>query len=117
MPKDIPSILSTYKKRLEACFSTSLTHFCLVDVTDGHTIQGFLDGRAQKADSLELFVFVVSDKFEHVSRTKRHQMVTDLFKTEFESGDIHAMQIKAWTVKTWEMKGKPKNFKNKPCFT
>ncbi len=39
-------------------------------------------------------VIVTSDSFEGKSPLQRHRMVNDLFKTEFESGALHALSIK-----------------------
>lgn len=37
---------------------------------------------------------VVSQTFAGKSPVQRHRMVNDLFKTEFETGELHALSIK-----------------------
>lgn len=83
------------------------------DVSDGHTIEGFKDGRSLTEDGRELLVLVVSDMFEGRSLVERHQLVQDCFKEDLESGNIHAIQIRAWTVKKWIKKGSPLEWPDK----
>eukprot|EP00924_Labyrinthula_sp_SR-Ha-C_P002287 augustus_masked-scaffold_19-processed-gene-6.16-mRNA-1 protein AED:0.27 eAED:0.27 QI:0/-1/0/1/-1/1/1/0/129 len=92
-------------------------HLCVVDVTDGHTVAGYNDGsnRAQFPGAIELHVLAVSEAFEELNLVKRHQMITNILKEEFSSGKLHAVQIKAWTPKQWEKKGKPKKVKPENC--
>ena len=47
---------------------------------------------------------VVSSKFDGVALLKRHKMVNEVFANELESGEIHALTIKAWTPKQYESK-------------
>ncbi len=47
-------------------------------------------------------VIVVSTDFNHQSRLKRHRMVMDLFKEEVDSGEVHALSIRALTPEEWE---------------
>ena len=43
-------------------------------------------------------------------------MVNDALCEELASGVIHAMQIRSWTIKQWEGKGKPASVKEgRPC--
>lgn len=42
-------------------------------------------------------VTVISEVFEGKSPLQRHRMVNDVFKTEFESGELHALSVKAQT--------------------
>lgn len=39
-------------------------------------------------------VVVTSSEFEGKSPLQRHRMVNDIFKTQFESGELHALSIK-----------------------
>ena len=90
-------------------------YLCLIDVTDGHTVDGVGNGRALKAEGLEYFLVMVTDSFKSKSRVLRHQMITKLFQEELINGEIHSIQIKAWTTEEWRRKGAPTQFKNKPC--
>ncbi|WGL60173.1 BolA family transcriptional regulator [Pigmentibacter sp. JX0631] len=47
-------------------------------------------------------VVVVSNSFEGLSSLKRHRMIMDLFKEEMETGEVHALTIKAFTQTQWE---------------
>lgn len=42
-------------------------------------------------------VTVISELFEGKSPLQRHRMVNDVFKTEFETGELHALSVKAQT--------------------
>ncbi len=39
-------------------------------------------------------VTVISQQFEGKSPIQRHRMVNDVFKAQFESGELHALSIK-----------------------
>ncbi|MBX9704492.1 MAG: BolA/IbaG family iron-sulfur metabolism protein [Silvanigrellaceae bacterium] len=52
-------------------------------------------------------VVVVGDLFEGVHLLKRHRMVLDLFQDEISSGEVHALTIKAWTLKQWKENSRP----------
>jgi stress-induced morphogen len=82
----------------------------VADVTDGHTLAGFEDGRAQTLDGRELVVLVVSNQFEGITLLERHRMVHEPLHSELESGEIHSIAIRAWTTKEWEAKGCPRSF-------
>lgn len=47
-------------------------------------------------------VIVVSHMFEGLSLLSRHRMIMDLFKEEMNTGEVHALTIKAFTSKQWE---------------
>ena len=91
--------------------SGEAVHICVSDVSDGHTHQGFIDGRALSKDGLELLVFVVDDCFEGMKTLERHRHINNLLWEELEANQIHSLQIKAYTVKQWEAKGKPTAFR------
>jgi len=42
-------------------------------------------------------IIVTSAEFEGKSPIQRHRMVNDIFKIQFESGELHALSIKAKT--------------------
>mmetsp|Transcript_11260 Transcript_11260/g.12907 ORF Transcript_11260/g.12907 Transcript_11260/m.12907 type:complete len:120 (+) Transcript_11260:241-600(+) len=115
MPSSTPEAFSKECAELIRTALEPVEHLCLVDVSDGHTVEGFKDGRAHKPDAIEFFALVVTNNFEGKTRVERHQMVNSPLNEYFASGDIHAMQIRAWTPEQWEKKGKPTNLKNRPC--
>uniref|UniRef100_A0A7S3PNY5 BolA-like protein n=1 Tax=Aplanochytrium stocchinoi TaxID=215587 RepID=A0A7S3PNY5_9STRA len=115
MPDTSPEEFTKKCARLLQVALSPLDHLCLVDVSDGHTVEGFKDGRAHKPDGVELFVLAVSENFVGKSPVERHQMVNNPLREYFATGDIHAMQIRAWTPKQWDKKGKPLNLKSKAC--
>jgi acid stress-induced BolA-like protein IbaG/YrbA len=47
-------------------------------------------------------VFVVSDQFDGLMSLKRHRLVMELFRSEIDSGEVHALSIKAYTPGEWE---------------
>ncbi len=47
-------------------------------------------------------VVVISDAFEGLASLKRHRMVMELFQDEVNSGEVHALTIKAFTRQQWE---------------
>ena len=46
-------------------------------------------------------VVVISDSFDGLVSLKRHRMIMDLFKEEMDTGEVHALTIKALTRKQW----------------
>ncbi|MBX9837225.1 BolA family protein [Silvanigrella sp.] len=46
-------------------------------------------------------VVVISDSFDGHASLKRHRMIMDLFKEEMDTGEVHALTIKALTRKQW----------------
>ena len=102
-------------RRLREAFEP-VVHYCLSDVTDGHTIEGAVDGRALVAGSREYLLLVVSDAFDKVKMVERHRRVNKIFEDYFISGQLHALQLRTWTKKQWEKKGSPKSVKHDtPC--
>jgi acid stress-induced BolA-like protein IbaG/YrbA len=51
-------------------------------------------------------VVVISDSFEGQTLLSRHRMIMDLFKNEVATGEVHALTIKAFTQKQWEIEKK-----------
>lgn len=47
-------------------------------------------------------VVVIADSFDGLSSLKRHRMIMDLFKAEMETGEVHALTIKAFTHAQWD---------------
>lgn len=52
---------------------------------------------------------IVSPAFEGRSLIQQHRMVFDLFKTEVESNDVHALSLKTFTPEQWAQKNHQKN--------
>ena len=46
-------------------------------------------------------VVVISDSFDGLASLTRHRMIMDLFKEEMDTGEVHALTIKALTRKQW----------------
>ena len=55
-------------------------------------------------------VIVVSDSFSGVQLIKRHRMVMELFRAEVNSGEVHALSVKAYTFAQWEIEKKQTRF-------
>ena len=71
----------------------------------------FVDVQEFSGGSDHYAVIVVSDAFEKVPLLKRHRMVMDIFKDELATEEVHALTIKAYTSKQWEIeKDKPRFF-------
>ena len=114
--KSIPELdVSEMLRRLKESFQP-MTHCCLSDVTDGHTVEGAKDGRALVAGSREYLLLIVSDAFDKVKMVERHRRVNTVFKDYFISGKLHALQLRTWTKRQWEKKGSPTSVKDDtPC--
>ncbi len=48
-------------------------------------------------------VIVISNSFEGQSLLSRHRMIMDLFKQEMNTGEVHALTIKAFTQNQWSL--------------
>jgi BolA-like protein 1 len=46
-------------------------------------------------------VVVVSDEFAGLALLKRHRKVLDAFQAEINTGEVHALSIKAYTPDQW----------------
>merc|ERR1719436_1535958 len=79
------------------------------DCTNGHAIEGFLDGsrRALDPNGLELELTVVSKVFQGMRPLERQRLVSGALGPELLSGAVHALpRMKAWTPEQWDMKKK-----------
>ena len=47
-------------------------------------------------------VIVVSKEFEGLISLKRSRLIMDLFRAEIDTGEVHALSIKAFTPTQWE---------------
>jgi len=77
----------------------------IVDVTNGHTVEGFEDGSGRALDpgGLELQLTVVSAAFEGMTLLARQRLVFSAFAPELSSGKIHALpRMKALTPLQWQ---------------
>ena len=112
-----PPEIELYANALRGAPSLSpITHLCIVDVTDGHTEDGVLDGRALAADGLEVLLVVVSERFVGLPLLARQRMVNSVLAADLASGRLHSVRMKCWTPAQWEGKGCPQSFNpGLPC--
>lgn len=93
-----------------------VTHLCVSDVTDGHAVAGFRDGRALAADGRELLLLVVSPGFAARSPLARQRLVNGLLDAELRSGRLHSVRMRCLTPAQWEARGRPRAFRtHEPC--
>ena len=112
-----PPEIELYANALRGAPSLSpITHLCIVDVTDGHTEDGVLDGRALAADGLEVLLVVVSERFAGLPLLARQRMVNSVLAADLASGRLHSVRMKCWTPAQWEGKCCPHSFNpGEPC--
>jgi acid stress-induced BolA-like protein IbaG/YrbA len=48
---------------------------------------------------------VVSERFEGLSLIQQHKLVLDLFRTEIDSNEVHALTVKTFTPKKFSELG------------
>lgn len=94
------SAFADYEARLRKALDP-LIHVRLSDVSDGHTVDGALTGRALDADGRELTVLCVSGRFEGRSMLEQQQMVNEVLLPELKSGKIHSVHITCLTPQEW----------------
>jgi acid stress-induced BolA-like protein IbaG/YrbA len=85
----------------------AVEHLDIKDCTNGHAIEGFLDGsgRALDPNGLELELTVVSQAFRDMRPLARQRLVSEALGPELVSGKIHALpRMKAWTPEQWQAK-------------
>jgi len=93
-----------------------VTWLCIADVTDGHAVEGFKDGRALDPSGLEALILIVSTQFEGKTLLRRQQMVYSVLDDDLSNGILHSVRMKCLTPKQWEKKGKPISLRdNVPC--
>lgn len=98
--------LAAYEVRLRQALDAD-TVVRITDVTDGHTAEGVKDGRALRADGLELMVICVSSCFEGLSGLERQQLVNDALGPELKTGKIHSVQMRCLTPEQWQVAAQP----------
>ena len=91
-----------------------LYYLCLTDVTDGHAVEGFKDGRALRADGRDIKLLVVSTCFRDKSGLERQEMVNAVLNDHIKSGSLHSVQMRCWEPDEWVAKGSPVNL-GAPC--
>ena len=64
-------------------------HLAVTDVTDGHAVEGVLDGRALRADGREILVLVVSAAFDGQSLIDRQRAVNAVLAEDLSTGKPH----------------------------
>jgi len=98
------------------CALFPVTWLCIADVTDGHAVEGFKDGRALDPTGLEALILIVSAQFEGKSLVQRQQMVYKILNNDLTSGILHSVRMKCFTPQQWEKKGRPASLReNVPC--
>ena len=92
-----------------------VVHLCLSDVSDGHT-KDTASGRSLNAEGREYLLMIVSDAFQGMPTIARHRRVQSCFQDGFDSGIVHSMQLRTWTVQQWIKKACPKSVREAcPC--
>jgi len=95
---------------------TPVTYLCITDVTDGHTVEGYKDGRALAADGNELLLLIVSPLFDKVALLQRQRMINKVLHFDLHTGHLHSIRMKCLTPSQWIQKGKPHSFRSQaPC--
>ena len=79
----------------------------LADVSDGHVAAGFADGRATNPNGREYTLLVVANGFDGMAPIERHRAVHHAINAELQTGEVHSMQMRCWTVAQWQRKGEP----------
>jgi len=93
-----------------------ITWLCITDVTDGHAVEGALDGRALSADGLETLILVVSIQFEKKTLLQRQRMVNHVLAEDLTSGALHSVRMICLTPNQWEKRGRPTSLRpGAPC--
>ena len=54
-------------------------------------------------DGYHYKITVVSDDFEGLSRVHRTQKIYQVLNQHIKSGELHALSIKPYTIKEWEL--------------
>lgn len=91
------------EERLRAAMP--IQHLEIVDVTDGHAMDAFLQGsnRALDPHGLELRLTVVSSAFEGMKTLQKQRLVNDALQAELLDGTIHALpSLKTLTSQQWQ---------------
>jgi BolA protein len=89
--------LSERKSRIEQRLRESLSPVELSIEDESHLHAGHAGARDGRG---HFRVAIVSERFEGVSRVKRHRMVYDALELELRD-DIHALAIEAFTPREW----------------
>merc|ERR1711924_117104 len=104
----------TYESSLRLALSPSF--MAITDVTDGHAVDGVLDGRALRADGKEILLLICAEAFEGMSLLDRQRQVNSILGDDLRSGRLHSVRMKCMTPAQWERHGRPQAFPgNKPC--
>jgi BolA protein len=89
-------IVTSVQAKLESLLPSKIR---IRNDSKGHASHYTSDGsEASQHGETHLALTVVSEKFEGLSRVKRHQLVYDLLSEEFEKG-LHALQLSLKTSK------------------
>ena len=96
----------------------NMHHLCVSDVSDGHTAttEALQSSRSLNAKGREYLLMVVTPEFEGMKTLARHRQVQSFFQQGFDTGAIHSIQLRTWTVPQWENKGSPQSVRDDvPC--
>ena len=57
---------------------------------------------------------VVANGFDGMAPIERHRAVHHAIDAELQTGEVHSMQMRCWTVAQWQRKGEPAAFSALP---
>ena len=101
------------RRTLLAAF-TPVTYVGITDVTDGHTVEGYKDGRALAAHGHELLLLLVTPVFDQVALLQRQRMIHNVLHGDLQTGHLHSIRMKCFTPAQWRQKGQPPSFHPPP---
>ena len=102
------------RRTLLAAF-TPVTYVGITDVTDGHTVEGYKDGRALAAHGHELLLLLVTPVFDQVALLQRQRMIHNVLHGDLQTGHLHSIRMKCFTPAQWRQKGQPLSFHHPPA--
>ena len=102
------------RRTLLAAF-TPVTYVGITDVTDGHTVEGYKDGRALAAHGHELLLLLVTPVFDQVALLQRQRMIHNVLHGDLQTGHLHSIRMKCFTPAQWRQKGQPPSFHPPPA--
>jgi len=102
------------RRTLLAAF-TPVTYVGITDVTDGHTVEGYKDGRALAAHGHELLLLLVTPVFDQVALLQRQRMIHKVLHGDLQTGHLHSIRMKCFTPAQWMQKGQPPSFHHPPA--
>lgn len=55
-----------------------------------------------EGDGAHFSAVIVSDQFATLNRVKRQQLINQILKARFDSGELHALSMQTLTPQEWE---------------